>query len=359
MKGFLSPCLVLSGEGRATRPPKAIPGRVRPAQAEASPCGASLATVSGQCGQTGVKRRRESETGWDQIPRDLTAHDCELGWHPRWSGAPWEALGSQRVCMWDSGGGAKCHVHLQVSHVCALHTSALPTRHLYALNVCPPHASVCLAHTNVSLTGLHALHVCKPHTMSKLDRPPWKLRRRTSTLTQVGTEKCQPRALTFLENVTSAKSLDEFVTVLKLQTTDNERLFCLNKFKNSVYQKVIKKKEAVLGEIWTGEKEEEELPPPPASTRQTPPARDICSFSLRTNGDHWESSTGKGREGRRMTGGDPSPGRDPLGSEPLSHSLGPAQELLYASSVALKKRYFMQTNDKNVGIAILTDKNRL
>lgn len=60
-----------------------------------------------------------------------------------------------------------------------------------------------------------------------------------------------------------------------------------------------------------------------------------------------------------MTGGDPSPGRDPLGSEPLSHSLGPAQELLYASSVALKKRYFMQTNDKNVGIAILTDKNRL
>lgn len=80
--------------------------------------------------------------------------------------------------------------------------------------------------------------------------------------------------------------MDEFVTVLKLQTTDNERLFCLNKFKNSVYQKVIKKKEAVLGEIWTGEKEEEELPPPPASTRQTPPARDICSFSLRTNGDH-------------------------------------------------------------------------
>ena len=78
--------------------------------------------------------------------------------------------------------------------------------------------------------------------------------------------------------------MDEFVTVLKLQTTDNERLFCLNKFKNSVYRKVIKKKEAVLGEIWTGEKEEEELPPP--STRQTPPARDICSFSLRTNGDH-------------------------------------------------------------------------
>lgn len=68
--------------------------------------------------------------------------------------------------------------------------------------------------------------------------------------------------------MTSAKSLDEFVTVLKLQTTDNERLFCLNKFKNSVYQKVIKKKEAVLGEIWTGEKEEEELPPrPPAHVK--------------------------------------------------------------------------------------------
>ena len=62
--------------------------------------------------------------------------------------------------------------------------------------------------------------------------------------------------------MTSAKSLDEFVTVLKLQTTDNERLFCLNKFKNSVYRKVIKKRKQYWGKSGQGKRRKKNSPLP-------------------------------------------------------------------------------------------------